>query len=167
MSDVFEHGKRSEIMSKIRSRDTKPEIFVRRLLFAAGFRFRLDDRRLPGRPDVVLPKWRTVVFVHGCFWHSHEGCSRATMPSTHENYWALKLQRNRARDAEVLASLLDARWRVLIVWECSCKTRYAGALQTAMANFIRSNEDSAELLQIGRAEMELATASNAGSEKPA
>ena len=119
MTDVFTAEKRSDVMSRIRSEDTKPEILVRKLLFASGFRFRLHDRRFPGRPDVVLKKWKTVILVNGCFWHSHSGCRFASKPSSHEGYWTEKLRRNRERDAENQRKLLEDGWRVLIVWRLS------------------------------------------------
>ncbi len=118
--DIFSTEKRSDIMSKIHSGDTKPEMVVRRLLFAMGFRFRLHDRKLPGVPDLVLRKYKTVVFVHGCFWHAHEGCPRATVPKSNEAFWREKLARNKARDEAVRGELLAAGWRVLTIWECAC-----------------------------------------------
>lgn len=109
---------RSEVMSRIRGKDTKPELAVRRALWAAGLRYRLHDKQLPGRPDLVFPKRRTVVFVHGCFWHSHEGCVKFQMPKTRADWWAAKLERNKARDTQVHAELEAAGWRVLVIWEC-------------------------------------------------
>ena len=153
--DVFSEEKRSEVMSHIRSRDTKPELFVRRLLFHEGFRYRLQAKSMPGRPDIVLARWRVAVFVNGCFWHMHEGCRLSARPSAHAGYWLPKLQRNRERDLESERALLDAGWRVLIVWECACRKRLAEALSARMAAFIR-NESGREgpVLSIGRADME-------------
>jgi DNA mismatch endonuclease (patch repair protein) len=105
-------------MARIKSRNTAPEIEVRRALHAAGLRFRLHRRDLPGSPDIVLPGRRAVVFVHGCFWHRHRGCHRARMPATRQEYWAPKLARNVVRDAAAQAALLAAGWRVHIVWAC-------------------------------------------------
>ncbi len=109
---------RSENMSRIRSRDTKPELVVRRSLWAAGLRYRLHDKRLPGKPDLVFTKQRTVVFVHGCFWHCHDGCPKFRLPKTNSEWWAEKLGRNKARDACVRAKLLASGWNVIVIWEC-------------------------------------------------
>lgn len=148
MTDIYDSEKRSAIMSRVRSANTKPEVFVRKLLFARGFRFRIHKSDLPGKPDVVLPKWKTVVFVHGCFWHAHEGCRRATLPASHNAFWAEKLTRNKERDREVVAQLTTAGWRVLIVWECACRAKFAEALSARMEGFIR--EKRAAVGQIGR-----------------
>ena len=113
---------RSEVMSRVRSKDTTPEIAVRRALHAAGLRFRLHRRDLPGRPDIVLPGRRTVVFVHGCFWHSHAGCKRARTPATRLDYWLPKLRRNVERDQASEAALKAAGWRVLVIWECEARS---------------------------------------------
>lgn len=130
-------AERSANMRAIRSTDTKPELMVRRLLFAAGFRFRLHAKDLPGKPDIVLPKWKTVVFVHGCFWHFHEGCPRAVRPASNTEFWDEKLARNRARDREEHATLMAAGWRVLVVWECACRKKHLPALQGLMRNFLK------------------------------
>ena len=112
---------RSYIMSRIRGKDTKPEILVRKYLFARGLRFRKNDKRYPGRPDVVLPKYKTAVFVHGCFWHLHEGCKYAKMPKSNVEYWEEKLYKNRERDARNQEELKAMGWTVLTVWECELK----------------------------------------------
>jgi DNA mismatch endonuclease, patch repair protein len=109
---------RSENMSRIRGKDTQPELAVRRAFWAAGLRYRLHDRRLPGNPDLVLAGRRTVVFVHGCFWHCHEGCGNFRIPKTRAEWWAAKLARNRERDAVALSKLRAAGWRVITIWEC-------------------------------------------------
>lgn len=109
-------------MSQIRGKDTKPEILLRSLLHRRGFRFRLHAPGLPGKPDIVLPKYRTVIFVHGCFWHRHEGCSNATMPKTRTDFWTEKFRRTVERDQEKQAQLERAGWRVLTVWECELKS---------------------------------------------
>lgn len=152
MTDVFSREKRSAVMSRIRSKDTKPEVFVRRLLFASGFRYRLYSAKLHGHPDVVLPKWRVAVFVNGCFWHAHEGCPRAARPSDHAGFWAAKLRRNKERDAENRRILIGEGWRVLVVWECACRKRTALTLQALMARFI--HEETASYGEIGRKEVD-------------
>lgn len=115
--DTVSPEERSRIMRQVRSRDTKPEMRVRRALHAAGLRFRLHDKRLPGRPDLALRKRKTVVFVHGCLWHWH-GCPRSRMPSSNVDYWRAKIARNVERDAEHAVALQRLGWRVEVVWEC-------------------------------------------------
>lgn len=109
---------RSENMSRIRGKDTGPEMMVRRAFWEAGLGYRLHDKRLPGSPDLVFPGRRTVVFVHGCFWHCHEGCRNFRIPKTRMEWWDAKLSRNKARDAEARAKLEADGWRVIVVWEC-------------------------------------------------
>ncbi|HEY0600938.1 very short patch repair endonuclease [Brevundimonas sp.] len=111
------------IMQNVGDRDTTPELAVRRALHRAGLRFVLHDRRLPGRPDIVLPRWKTAIFVHGCFWHRHPGCPYATMPKTRSQFWSEKFERNVARDAANRSELEALGWRVVEVWECDIKKR--------------------------------------------
>lgn len=122
MADTISAERRSWNMSRIAGRNTKPEIFLRSLLHRAGFRFRLHAKDLPGKPDIVLPRYRIAIFVHGCFWHRHPGCSNATMPSTRTDFWAAKFDGNVERDARNVAALEEAGWTVLIVWECDLKS---------------------------------------------
>lgn len=125
MADIFDPEKRSEVMSRIRGRDTKPELALRSMLHRLGYRFTVhapNNRRLPGRPDVVLPKYRTVVFVHGCFWHGHEHCGDFRLPSTRREWWAAKIETNRARDARNEAALRELGWHVVTIWACALKT---------------------------------------------
>jgi DNA mismatch endonuclease (patch repair protein) len=117
--DFLTAAERSKRMASIRSRDTAPELLLRRALHALGYRYVLNDRRLPGRPDIVLPKYKTVIFVHGCFWHHHKGCKIASTPKTNTEFWQKKFARNVDRDARAVAELTELRWRVLIVWECA------------------------------------------------
>lgn len=121
MTDRISKEHRSWNMSRIRGKDTKPELMLRRLLHRTGFRFRLHTTSMPGKPDIVLSKYRTVIFVHGCFWHRHEGCSNATTPKTRPEFWQEKFDRTVERDREKRAQLEDAGWKVLIVWECELK----------------------------------------------
>jgi DNA mismatch endonuclease (patch repair protein) len=121
--DVFSKKKRSEVMSRIRDTGTRPEQVVRGIFRAARLRCRLHASDLPGRPDFVLPELRTVVFVHGCFWHCHRNCRYATTPSSNRSFWRKKLARNVQRDAENETRLLDGGWRVLTVWECAIRDR--------------------------------------------
>ena len=109
-------------MSGIRSKDTKPELLIRKGLHARGFRFRLHAKDIPGKPDIILARYRAAIFVHGCFWHRHD-CHLFKMPRTRSDFWNTKLDRNRNRDAEVRSVLLGAKWRILVVWECALKGR--------------------------------------------
>lgn len=121
MSDVFTPEERSRVMGCVKGRDTSPEIIVRSLLHRLGYRFRLHRKELPGKPDVVLPRYRTVIFVNGCFWHQHPGCEKAARPATNTEYWNRKLDANQARDSRNQAELERLGWRVAIVWECETK----------------------------------------------
>jgi len=123
--DRFTPLQRSALMSQVRGKNTRPEERVRSLLHHMGFRFRLHRKDLPGTPDVVLPRYRTVIFVHGCFWHRHPGCKKASMPQTNREFWEKKLARNVERDAEVIRELTRTGWRVLVVWECELKNHEA------------------------------------------
>ena len=118
--DVLTPEQRSRCMSRIRSRDTKPEILIRRGLFARGYRYRLHDRKLPGRPDIVFPGRRALIMIHGCFWHAH-GCHLSATPATRREFWENKLRENRERDSRALSALSLAGWRVLTVWECALR----------------------------------------------
>ena len=105
-------------MSRIKSKDTKPEVLVRKFLFSKGFRYRKNDKRYPGCPDIVLPKYRTVIFVNGCFWHCHEGCKDFRIPKTNVNFWKEKLEANKKRDMVKYNTLIKLRWNIIVVWEC-------------------------------------------------
>ncbi len=127
MTDKISQRQRSWNMSRIRSANTKPEMIARSTLFKLGFRFRLNGkapkkyftkRKLPGKPDIVLAKYKTVIFVHGCFWHHHEGCKRATWPKTNKEYWIPKIKNNVIRDKENIKTLNKLGWKVFIIWEC-------------------------------------------------
>ena len=123
MPDIWTKEKRSEVMSRIRSVDTTPERAVRSMLHKSGYRFRLHRRDLPGKPDVVLPKFRAVVFIHGCFWHQHADCNEGRIPNTRPEYWVEKLQRTVQRDQEHQKKLQEAGWGVLVLWECEIEKR--------------------------------------------
>jgi DNA mismatch endonuclease (patch repair protein) len=118
MPDVVDRATRSRMMAGIRGRNTKPELAVRSHLHRAGLRFRLHVRHLPGTPDIVLPRWHSVVLVHGCFWHRHRGCRFATTPATRADFWLTKLEGNAKRDTEQQRELKRQGWRVFVVWEC-------------------------------------------------
>lgn len=123
-------------MSRIRSRDTIPEIAVRRLVHGLGFRFRLHNSQLPGRPDLVLARYKIAIFVHGCFWHQHNGCIDCSKPGTNQSYWAPKLVRNVERDAVNRSQLISAGWKVITVWEC--ETRRLDGLQKKLVKKLQS-----------------------------
>lgn len=123
MTDIVSPEKRSRMMAGIHGKETKPELLVRRLLFGEGFRFRLHQSDLPGRPDIVLPSRKIAIFIHGCFWHSHVGCRFAKLPSINANFWYQKLDGNVQRDRRVVDGLQSAGWRGLTVWECATRDK--------------------------------------------
>ena len=145
--DIVDAATRSLMMSGIRAKDTKPELVIRRGLHALGFRYKLHDRQLPGRPDVVLPRWHAVIQVHGCFWHGHD-CPLFRWPQTRQEFWRAKIGRNVERDREVDVALDRAGWRVLTVWECALKGPGrigAEAAVTRVAKWLRSDERTGEV----------------------
>lgn len=143
-------AERSRNMSKIRSVDTKPEIVIRKRLFADGFRYRLHDKKLPGKPDIVLKKYRAAVFINGCFWHGHEGCKYSRIPETHADFWAEKIGRNKERDTKERQALADAGWRVLVIWTCALRNKAAvESTYDALKKWLtEGNSDFAEIPQV-------------------
>lgn len=123
MADIFSKAKRSEIMSKISGKETKLEVLVGKFLFAQGFRYRKNDKRFAGKPDIVLPKYRTVIFVNGCFWHGHKDCKKAALPTTRREFWEQKISSNVARDARNSEVLRQDGWRVMTIWQCQLKNQ--------------------------------------------
>lgn len=123
MTDIYSKEKRSEIMSKIRGKETKPEIIVRKFLFSKGFRFRINDNRYSGTPDIVLPKYHTTIFVNGCFWHGHKNCKAAKLPKTNLQTWKIKILDNISRDETNIAELKKEGWNVIIIWQCEIKSK--------------------------------------------
>jgi DNA mismatch endonuclease, patch repair protein len=123
MADVFSPEKRSAIMSRVTGRNTKPEIVVRKIVHSLGFRFRLHRKDLPGKPDLVLPRHRKIIFVNGCFWHGHSKCRRSKLPSSNIEFWRAKIARNKSRDLEVTRSLREIGWEILVVWQCEIVQR--------------------------------------------
>lgn len=128
---------RSYNMSQIRSTNTKPEETVRKYLFSKGFRYRKNDKHLPGKPDIVLKKYKTLIFVNGCFWHCHEGCPKYVFPKSNQEYWREKLDRNKKRDAENIRKLENMGWNVITVWECELKKDKLGNTLVALADAVR------------------------------
>ena len=145
MTDIVDCGTRSRMMRGIHNRDTRPEILVRRLLHRRGFRYRLCVHELPGKPDIVLPKYRAVVFVHGCFWHGHD-CPAFRLPQTRTEFWRAKIERNRDNDRKVTAALLAAGWRVATVWECALRgaNRDTEADADRLAAWLHSDRNTGE-----------------------
>ncbi|WP_061875412.1 very short patch repair endonuclease [Acinetobacter lactucae] len=121
MVDIVDTSTRSRIMASIKGRDTKPEILIRKLLHKRGFRFRLHVKELPGRPDIVLKKYKAVIFINGCFWHGHKGCHLFKIPATRTEFWEEKINKNQLNDIKSIKLLLDNGWRVCLVWECSVR----------------------------------------------
>lgn len=138
---------RSRMMSGIRGKNTRPEIEVRSFLHRNGFRFRLHGRQLPGKPDLVLPRWNAVVFVHGCFWHGHLGCRYFKLPKTRADFWHAKIEANSKRDALAVNLLRGAGWRVGIIWECALRDDPSKALGELL-QFLRSTHELAEITSV-------------------
>jgi DNA mismatch endonuclease (patch repair protein) len=132
MADVHDKATRSYNMSRIRNKDTKPEVLVRRFLHSEGFRYKLHDKKLPGKPDLVLPKYKTVIFIHGCFWHGHEGCRYYVIPKTRTEWWVNKINGNIANDLNAEMTLKQQGWKVLTIWECQLKSCLAKTLQNLL-----------------------------------
>lgn len=139
MTDVFSKQKRSIIMSKISGKDTKPEIIIRKALFAKGLRYRINYKNLPGKPDVVLPRYKTIIFIHGCFWHSHPGCKDAHLPKSNIEFWEKKISSNVERDKRNVKDLIDLGWNVIIVWECEIKKKNMENLLNRIVDSLKSN----------------------------
>lgn len=141
MVDVVSPAKRSQMMAGIYGKNTKPELIVRRMLFASGYRFRLHRRDLPGAPDIVMPGRKIAIFVHGCFWHMHQGCRFAKLPTTRPEFWKAKLQGNVERDGRAVDKLRALGWRVLCIWECATRdTEAAAVLRATMSSWIEGGE---------------------------
>ena len=147
MADTKTPAERSENMSRIRSTNTKPEEIVRKYLFSHGFRYRKNDKRYPGKPDIVLSKYRTIIFVNGCFWHMH-GCSRSRLPRSNQDYWKPKIERNIQRDADNKQKLEVDGWKVIVVWECELKKRIAEERLSRLCEEINGNYNFEKYKQI-------------------
>ncbi len=125
MYDIYSQKKRSQIMSKITGKETKTEIIVRKFLFSNGFRYRKNVSYLPGKPDIVLSKYKTVIFIHGCFWHHHNKCKYSKLPETRKEFWTKKISDNIKRDHSNIKKLKDLGWHVIVVWQCELKNKKA------------------------------------------
>jgi len=130
--DVHPPATRSYNMSRIKGKDTKPEMLVRRYLHALGYRYRLHVKGLPGRPDIVLPRYRTIIFIHGCFWHGHEGCRYYVVPKTRTDWWLHKINHNKANDKKAITTLKKDGWKLITLWECKLKPAFADKTLAAL-----------------------------------
>ena len=137
--DHVSEDRRSAIMASVGSKNTAPELIVRRILHALGYRFRLHRKDLPGKPDVVLPKYRTCLFIHGCFWHRHPNCKKSSLPKSNTSFWEKKFERNIHRDYEVTATLRSMGWNVVIIWEC--QTKSPALLAELLSNIVSNGEE--------------------------
>jgi DNA mismatch endonuclease, patch repair protein len=144
MADKLSPEKRSWNMSRIKGKDTKPEIVVRKYLFGKGFRFRKNDKRYPGKPDIVLPKYHTVIFIHGCFWHHHDGCKQATMPKTRTEFWEKKFAQNVDNDARHKRQLEEMGFKVIIIWECEIEKDFDGTMEKLVFDLKGVKEENEE-----------------------
>ncbi|WP_081421704.1 very short patch repair endonuclease [Tardiphaga robiniae] len=149
MADIVDVSTRSRMMSAIKGRDTKPELVLRRALHALGFRFRLHRRIAASRPDLIFPKYRAAVFVHGCFWHRHTGCKYCTTPSSNLPFWSDKFSQNVQRDARNVSDLRMAGWRVGVIWECQLTAQTGDKTLDAAARWLKSDESFFESSERG------------------
>lgn len=139
--DIYDRSKRSQVMSRVRSANTQPELIVRKKLHSLGFRYRLHCRELPGTPDIVLPKYRAVVFVHGCFWHHHASCSKSKLPSSNVTFWNTKIVGNVDRDKRNIRQLRSDGWRTLVLWECDVESgKYQRKLERFLGRMVDANQ---------------------------
>ena len=144
MADIFTKAKRSWNMSRIKGKNTKPELLLRSLLHRIGFRFRLHDKKLPGKPDIVLPRYKTVIFVNGCFWHRHSGCGYAYTPKSRQEFWSGKFEATVKRDKEKKEKLEEEGWGVIVVWECELK-KNADKMADKISSMIKKKKDASQL----------------------
>lgn len=142
MTDVFSKMKRSQIMATVSSKETKQEVAVRSFLFSKGYRFRKNVSTLQGKPDIVLKKQKTIIFIHGCFWHGHQNCRNSTLPTSNIEFWQDKIRKNIDRDIKVELSLKKDGWKVIIVWECKLKNRIS--FDESMKGLLKQLDDSAQ-----------------------
>lgn len=138
MADVHSKATRSYNMSRIRSANTRPELLVRKFLHAHGYRYKLHDKGLPGKPDIVLPKYRTVIFIHGCFWHGHANCKYYKVPQTRTQWWLNKIYTNKANDAKAVKALKKEGWHIITIWECRLKPAKADKTLTTLITKLSS-----------------------------
>lgn len=140
MADIKSKEARSYNMSRIKCKDTKPEEIVRQYLFSKGFRYRKNDKRLPGTPDIVLPKYKTVIFVNGCFWHGHKGCKYFVWPKNNADFWKQKIEANIQRDAKKHAQLREIGWNVIVIWECELRSHERDRTLETLVKILRAED---------------------------
>ena len=140
MADKLTPSKRSWNMSRIRGKDTKIEVKVRQYLFSQGFRYRKNVTDMPGKPDIVLPRYRTVIFIHGCYWHRHEGCKNCSIPGTNQEFWLQKFQKNVENDLKHKTQLETAGWKVLILWECQIEKDFDSLMEKLVKELLYMNQ---------------------------
>lgn len=147
MTDRVDSATRSRMMAAVKSRDTKPELLIRSILHQKGFRFRLHVKDLPGKPDIVLPKYRSVILINGCFWHGHENCRFFKIPSTRTEFWEEKIHKNKINDSKAIAKLLAENWRVCVIWQCKIRESKKNLTELAdiVSSFITGKEKFLEL----------------------
>jgi DNA mismatch endonuclease (patch repair protein) len=137
VTDIFSKQKRSQIMSRISGKNTKPEIIIRKLAHSLGYRFRLHKKDLPGKPDIVFPKYKKVIFVNGCFWHSHKNCKRSKLPTTNKKFWKDKIDGNKRKDRSNYIGLKKLGWAYLVIWQCEIKVGNADKLKIKIDKFLQ------------------------------
>lgn len=150
MIDTVDKATRSRNMAAIKSRNTTPELLIRSILHKKGFRFRLHDKKLPGKPDIVFPKYNAVIFINGCFWHGHSNCKFFRLPGTRTEYWKNKINKNQYNDAKSIELLLANNWRVCIIWECKIRASKKNLTQLTeiLSNFLKGTESFLELRDV-------------------
>ena len=141
MADVHDKATRSFNMSRIKNKNTKPELLVRKYLHSKGFRYKLNDKTLPGKPDLVLPKYKTIIFIHGCFWHGHEGCRYFVVPKTRTEWWLNKISKNALNDKKAIQSLVKEGWKVITIWECELRTNTIESTLGRLLAELKSNDE--------------------------
>ena len=140
MADLLTKEQRKKCMSRVKSKNSKPELLVRQFLFSSGFRFRLHSKDLPGRPDIVLPKYKTVIFINGCFWHGHEDCKYSTLPETNREFWREKIFGNIDRDIANKTKLTELGWNVIEIWQCQLKPKKKEETLTTLVNKLQNGK---------------------------
>lgn len=152
MVDIVDSSTRSRMMAGIKGRNTKPELLIRSLLHKKGFRFRLHVKNLPGKPDIVLPKYKSVIFIHGCFWHGHQDCHLFKLPATRTEFWQEKIHCNQVNDSKAVKLLLASHWRICIVWECSIRgaTKDPEKVVNKISDWLSGNEPFLEIRETPR-----------------
>jgi len=149
MADIVNKTTRSKMMSSVNSKNTKLELTIRKKLYARGFRYRINDKKLPGKPDIVLNKYKVVIFIHGCFWHQH-GCPKSKLPESNNLFWKEKLSKNKDRDAENIEKLLKANWRVCVIWECNIPKNSSDLEERFIENIINFIQSNNKFIQSER-----------------